>query len=56
VVGERYRLVNASGSIMRLAEAELYRDGVHAVAIEQRTLAPGESTPVYIVRTRGETE
>ena len=41
---------------MRIAEAELYKPGVLAVAIEQLTLAPGESTSVFIIRERGANE
>jgi conjugal transfer pilus assembly protein TraK len=41
---------------MRLAEAELYKPGVLAVAIEQLNLAPGETTGVFVVRERGANE
>jgi hypothetical protein len=41
---------------MRIAEPELYKSGVLAVAVEQLELGPGESTPVYIVREREATE
>ena len=47
--GEVYRLTNASGREMRLAEDEFYRAGVRAVAITRPVLAPGEATEVYLV-------
>ncbi len=50
LVGERYRLTNASSSAMRLAEQELYKDGVVAIAIELHQLAPGQSTDVFVLR------
>lgn len=56
VVGDRYRLTNVSAAPMRLAEAELYKPGVLAVAIEQLNLAPGETTGVFVVRERGVNE
>jgi conjugal transfer pilus assembly protein TraK len=56
VVGDRYRLTNISAAPMRLAEAELYKPGVLAVAIERLNLAPGETTNVFIVRQRGANE
>ena len=52
IAGDRYRLTNVSGTPMRLAEAELYKAGVLAVAIEQLNLAPGEATNVFVVRER----
>jgi len=56
IVGDRYRLTNVSTAPMGLAEAELYKPGVLAVAIEQLNLAPGEATNVFVVRERGATE
>lgn len=44
-----YRLTNTSKQPMRLVEQELYKPGVLAVAVEQHLLAPGESTPVFVV-------
>jgi conjugal transfer pilus assembly protein TraK len=55
-VGEKYRLTNVSPSEMVLAEQELYRKGVRAIAIEQHTLAPGEGTNIFLVRERKENE
>lgn len=51
-VGEQYTLTNVSSSDMVIAEQELYRPGVVVVAVEQQTLAPGDTTRVYIVRER----
>jgi conjugal transfer pilus assembly protein TraK len=53
-VGEKYHLTNVSPSPMRLVEQELYRPGVRAISIEFHTLAPGESTPIYILRDRND--
>jgi len=50
LVGEHYRLTNVSRSIMRLAEQELYKQGVVAISIENQVLNPGESTEVFITR------
>ncbi|HGO6126525.1 type-F conjugative transfer system secretin TraK [Burkholderia cepacia] len=55
-VGEQYTLTNVSSSDMVIAEQELYRPGVVVVAVEQQTLAPGDSTRVYIVRERARDE
>lgn len=50
LVGERYQLSNTGTDRVRLVEQELYRKGVLAVAIENMTLDPGQSTSIYIVR------
>jgi conjugal transfer pilus assembly protein TraK len=55
-VGEKYRLTNVSNTDMLLVEQELYRRGVRAVSIKNQTLAPGNSTEIYIVRKRNENE
>jgi len=55
---DRYRLTNTGGAEMRVAEQELYADGVAAVAVERLrlnqsgvvSLASGASTAVIIVR------
>lgn len=44
-----YKLTNVSQQAMRLVEQELYKPGVLAIAVEHHTLAPGESTPVFVV-------
>ena len=50
LIGEKYRLLNTGAERIRIAEQELYRRGVLAVAIENMTLDPGQSTNIYIVR------
>jgi conjugal transfer pilus assembly protein TraK len=50
LVGEHYVLRNVSGSVMRLAEQELFIPGVIGVSIELHQLAPGASTNVFVVR------
>jgi conjugal transfer pilus assembly protein TraK len=52
LVGEKYVLTNVSGKEMVLAEQELYRPGVLAVAVKLMTLAPGEATEIFVVRER----
>lgn len=49
LVGEKYVLTNISNEPMNIAEQELYRAGVLAVAVENHILAPGATTNVYIV-------
>ncbi|MEN9905305.1 MAG: hypothetical protein RLZZ555_1870, partial [Pseudomonadota bacterium] len=56
MVGEKYRLSNASPSPMLLVEQELYRRGVRAVSVEHHTLMPGDGTHVYVVRERKDHE
>ncbi len=55
-VGEKYRLTNVSDKDMQLVEQELYRRGVAAVSVENLTLAPGDSTLIFVVRGRKENE
>lgn len=50
LVGEHFRLTNTSKSVMRLAEQELYKQGIVAIAIENQVLNPGESTEVFVTR------
>lgn len=50
LVGEKYRLYNTGHDRIRVVEQELYRKGVLAVAIENMTLDPGQSTNIYVVR------
>jgi conjugal transfer pilus assembly protein TraK len=54
LAGEKYLLTNVSPAPMVLAEEEFDRDGgdVVAVSIETHTLAPGESTNVFVIRVR----
>lgn len=51
LVGEKYVLTNTGKTPMRLAEQELYRKGVVAVAIENMQLESGQSTNIYVVRS-----
>lgn len=55
-VGEKYRLTNVSSTDMLLVEQELFRRGVRVVSVRNQTLAPGDSTYIYIVRERKENE
>ncbi len=52
LVGEVYRLTNVSATEKDLDERGfgVLEKNILAVAIEQRTLAPGESTSIYLVR------
>lgn len=56
IVGEKYRLTNVSRADMLLVEQELFRRGVRAVSIKSMTLAPSDSTDIFIVRERKENE
>lgn len=51
LVGEAYELTNTSAQRMVLDEREFYRDGVVSVGLKSLSLQPGESTPVWIIRT-----
>lgn len=51
LVGEKFRLTNTGKSVIRLAEQELYRKGVVAVAIENMQIEAGQSTNIYVVRS-----
>lgn len=50
LIGERFKLTNVSKTVMRLAEQELFKQGVVSVSIESMVLNPGESTDVFITR------
>lgn len=50
LVGETYELTNVSTEPMVVDERELYRPGVVSVGLRHLNLAPGASTPVWIVR------
>lgn len=50
LIGESYKLMNISAKLMRVAEQELYKPGVVAVAVESQILQPGEESNVFIVR------
>jgi conjugal transfer pilus assembly protein TraK len=55
LIGEIYEVTNVSGTPMQLAEHEFGRLGadVAAVAIERHTLAPKQTTRVYVVQGKG---
>jgi conjugal transfer pilus assembly protein TraK len=52
IVGEKYLLTNLSNVSMTVAEQELYKAGVMAVAVENSKLNPAQSTNVFIIRSR----
>lgn len=52
LVGERYQIDNRSDVVVTLEEREFYRQGVNAVGIERLSLAPGETSALYVVRER----
>jgi conjugal transfer pilus assembly protein TraK len=51
-VGELFELTNVSSATMQIAEQELMRPGVVAIAMQAQTLRPNESTSVFVVRER----
>ena len=53
-VGERYRLVHTRKTTTPepLTERDFHRPGVLAVSLEHDSLAPGESTTVFVIRER----
>lgn len=53
LVGEAYELTNVSSEPMVIDERELYRPGVLSVGLRFLNLAPGATTPVWIVRQAG---
>lgn len=52
IVGEKYHLANIAKAEVTLNEPDLYKSGVMAVSLEQRTLRSGESTNLFVVRER----
>lgn len=52
VVGEKYQLANVGKADLTLIETDLYKSGVIAVSLEQRTLHAGESTNLFVIRER----
>ncbi len=52
VVGEKFQLLNTSESALELSERDLFQRGVMAVSVEQRTLVPGATTTLFVVRER----
>lgn len=53
LTGEFYRLTNVSNAPIRLAEQELFKEGVSAVSIELHELAPGQTTDVFVIKGGG---
>jgi conjugal transfer pilus assembly protein TraK len=55
LIGEIYEVTNVSGTPMQLAEHEFTRLGteVAAVAIERHSLAPKQTSRVYVVQGKG---
>jgi conjugal transfer pilus assembly protein TraK len=51
-VGETYWLTNTGQTPLEVAEQHLFRLGHLAISVEKPTLAPGESTPVHVIRLR----
>ena len=52
IVGEKYQLANVAKTDLSLTESDLYKSGVMAVSLEQRTLRAGESTNLFVIRER----
>ena len=52
IVGEKYQLANVTKTDLALTEPDLYKSGVMAVSLEQRTLHAGESTNLFVIRER----
>jgi len=50
LIGEVFSLFNVSNRVLKVAEQELFKPGVIAVAIDAHILRPGEQTDVYVVR------
>lgn len=50
MVGEVYELTNVSPTRMVLDERELFDKGVLSVALRRLVLAPGETTPLWVIR------
>ena len=52
IVGEKYQLANLANADITLNEPDLYKSGVMAVSLEQRTLRSGEATNLFVIRER----
>lgn len=52
IVGEKYQLANIANADVTLNEPDLYKSGVMAVSLEQRTLRSGEATNLFVIRER----
>jgi len=53
LTGEFYKLTNISNAPIRIAEQELFKEGVSAVSVELHDLAPGQTTDVFVIRGGG---
>ena len=49
--GDSFELINVSGQRLVLDERELFSPGVLAVSAKRLVLEPGESTPLWVVRS-----
>lgn len=56
MVADRFMLTNVSNDVMRVTEAEFFKQGVYAVGVDAHELTPGSRTYIYIVRERAENE
>lgn len=52
IVGEKYQVANIAKADITLNEPDLYKSGVMAVSLEQRTLRSGEATNLFVIRER----
>ncbi len=52
IVGEKYQLANLAKTNLTLTESDLFKSGVMAVSLEQRTLRAGETTNLFVIRER----
>jgi conjugal transfer pilus assembly protein TraK len=50
LIGEVFTLSNVGAKVMKVAEQELFKLGVVAVAIDTHILRPGEQTDVFVIR------
>ncbi len=53
IVGEKYLLTNVASHAMTIAEQEFYKSGVIAVSVGNPKLDPGQSSNVFVIRSRG---
>ncbi|MEQ1601336.1 MAG: type-F conjugative transfer system secretin TraK [Methylophilaceae bacterium] len=52
LIGEQYKLINNSNQAMVISEQEFYVQGVLAVAVTDISIAPGNSSVVYVVKRK----
>jgi conjugal transfer pilus assembly protein TraK len=53
LVAEKFLLSNTGSAVRELPEQAFFKRGVMAISIERPSLAPGESTSVFVIRERG---